>query len=326
MAAVLDNRPTDMPANADGLPMPANDRLSMSGYDVFISYARNDREFVAGLARALEAQGLKAWYDATVEGHPGANLDRLEDSGLLLVVFSNSSNAETELTRQVALADKLGKPVAPILLDDAVPNGGRLMALSDRNWTAVRSEDLSGIEAVADQITGIVGARANAGAASAYVGKRAGAAQSGAKPKSLLGWIDVALIAVLVAMVGGWLWLSLDGRGGPITTWSAIAVLGLAVVGLYLAIALSIRMAIRPVAPLHPARTLLLGAGLPVLASALAYVGFHMQGAFASDDPFQAAGLFLGLIAVYAALGGFILVLLSGRGAMRRFRANIRKI
>lgn len=52
-----------------------------SSFDVFLSYASPDSEFVESLARALEDQGLRVWYPGD-QLKPGANITETIADGL----------------------------------------------------------------------------------------------------------------------------------------------------------------------------------------------------------------------------------------------------
>ena len=109
-------------------------------YDIFISYRRADRELVASVVRRLEARGVGVWYDAEIEG--GADwretiVEALTDSDMLAIFFSEDCNNSRQLKKELAVADSLGKPVVPILIENTQPRGAYLYELADRNWIQV---------------------------------------------------------------------------------------------------------------------------------------------------------------------------------------------
>ncbi len=105
--------------------------------DVFISYGRNDREIVAAIARRLEERGLAVWYDPRIGGDQaltGEIRDRLREATIFSLFFSDACNESKQVREELALADAAGKPVVPVLLEQAMPRGSLLFDLADRNW------------------------------------------------------------------------------------------------------------------------------------------------------------------------------------------------
>ena len=87
-------------------------------HDVFISYARGDRELVAYLARKLEQRGVSAWYDATLasETTSEAEVDAaINGARLFTLLFSQESNRTDRMRRELAPADAQAKPVGYVL-------------------------------------------------------------------------------------------------------------------------------------------------------------------------------------------------------------------
>lgn len=118
-------------------------------YDIFVSYQRANREFVAQVVRRLEAAGIVAWYDANIDG--GADwretiVAALEASDMLVIFFSEDCNNSRQLKKELAVADSLNKPVVPILLEDTRPRGAYLYELADRNWIQAWPDPVSKIE------------------------------------------------------------------------------------------------------------------------------------------------------------------------------------
>ena len=138
-------------------------------HDIFISFARGDREFAAYLARKLEARSVSSWYDATpaAEIYPQAEIDAaIREAGLVALLFSQDCNRSDRMRRELALADSLGKPVVPFLLEPTAPAGAYLHALADRTWIQAHPEPMGRVEEVVGLLARLAGKQAFAPAAS----------------------------------------------------------------------------------------------------------------------------------------------------------------
>lgn len=87
---------------------------------VFISYSRQDRAYVEQVAAFLQEQGFNVWFDARIA--PSDEWwDRIEDAiekcAAFMIVMTPTGRRSKWLKREMLLADKLGKPVFPLLLD-----------------------------------------------------------------------------------------------------------------------------------------------------------------------------------------------------------------
>jgi len=94
--------------------------------DVFVSYARQDRDRIAPLVRALEARGLEVWWDSRIRG--GAEYTReieaqLEAAGAVLVVWSRHSIESIWVADEASAGQERGKLV-PISIDPVAPRIG----------------------------------------------------------------------------------------------------------------------------------------------------------------------------------------------------------
>ncbi len=90
---------------------------------VFLSYSRTDAAFVADLMSGLERDGVKVWFDvrepAIGEDYLAATESGIRESDYCVVVVSVHSMASVEVAREVEIASRLGKPVLPVLQQDA---------------------------------------------------------------------------------------------------------------------------------------------------------------------------------------------------------------
>lgn len=127
---------------------------------VFISYGRGDREMVAAIARRLEERGLSVWYDARIESEAGFNDDiaaALKDAAITALFFSDECNQSAQVAQEIALADELGKPVVPILMEAAAPRGALLFDLADRCWLQAYPEPRLHADELASLLAHIAG-------------------------------------------------------------------------------------------------------------------------------------------------------------------------
>jgi hypothetical protein len=103
----------------EAISMPRQPRL-------FISYSKQDVEFVRYLAALLKAQHFDIWYDS--ELNPGDDwwivLEReIHACDAFVVVMTPAGRSSRWVLRELLLAEKIGKPVFPVLLaGDVWPN------------------------------------------------------------------------------------------------------------------------------------------------------------------------------------------------------------
>jgi hypothetical protein len=129
-------------------------------YDIFISYRRTDRELVASVVRRLEARGVGVWYDAEIDG--GADwreviVEALTSSDMLAIFFSEECNNSRQLKKELAIADTLGKPVVPILIENTQPRGAYLYELADRNWIQAWPDPMDRVDELVEHLATLAG-------------------------------------------------------------------------------------------------------------------------------------------------------------------------
>jgi WD40 repeat protein len=91
----------------------------MSGY-VFISHAREDREYVERLAKFLQSEGVEVWFDAQLAvGHRyDAELERrIDQCAAFIVVMTPASNASGWVRDELDRAKEQDRDLMPILLE-----------------------------------------------------------------------------------------------------------------------------------------------------------------------------------------------------------------
>jgi hypothetical protein len=129
-------------------------------HNVFISFARGDRELAAYLARKLDERGVSVWYDAKLAAEVSslAEVDAaIREAEIVALLFSQECNRTDQMRRQAALADSLGKPVVPFLTEQGQPKGRYLHLLADRNWIQAHPEPMTRVDELADLLARLAG-------------------------------------------------------------------------------------------------------------------------------------------------------------------------
>ena len=90
--------------------------------DIFISYARTDRKYADAIAMALEAAGLRIWWDAALL--PGQAYDNqirsvLQDVKVVLGVLSPTSLQSKWVMHELTYAHSNGVTIVPVLVGGA---------------------------------------------------------------------------------------------------------------------------------------------------------------------------------------------------------------
>jgi hypothetical protein len=122
--------------------------------DVFISYAREDRELAGHLAHAIEAQGLKVWWDRHIRGGDAfADIiaDQLEHARVALVLWSEASVRSTFVRDESSRALEVGKLLPVRIAPVTLPLGfGQIQTLDLLDWDG--DEEAVAIKALVDEI------------------------------------------------------------------------------------------------------------------------------------------------------------------------------
>jgi len=92
---------------------------SLSGPDIFISYARSDEEMARLVALAFEQEGFNVWWDAAL--HSGETFDEVIEKELraaraVVVLWSPRSVASRWVRAEATLADR-NKTLAPAIIE-----------------------------------------------------------------------------------------------------------------------------------------------------------------------------------------------------------------
>jgi len=108
------------------------------GWDAFISYSSKDKHAADTACATLEAAGLHCWI-APRDIAPGveyatAIVDGLDNSRVLVVIFSSSANASPDVRREVQLAESRNIRIVPLRIEDVAPTEAMAYFLSAVQW------------------------------------------------------------------------------------------------------------------------------------------------------------------------------------------------
>lgn len=111
--------------------------------DVFISYAREDQDFVRRLHQALVARGRQAWVDwegipPTAEWMAEVNA-AIDSTDSIIFVLSPHSASSGVCRKEVEHAAARGKRIVPLVREE--PDGEVPEAVAARNWIFFRDTD-----------------------------------------------------------------------------------------------------------------------------------------------------------------------------------------
>jgi len=124
---------------------------------VFISYSANDTEVAEAICSTLESRGIKCWMaprDVLPGQHWGeAIIDAINEAQVVLVVFSPSANASTQVLREVERAADKGVPIISFRLENVPLTKSLEYFLSGYQWFDAAGRPLEAcLEKLADTI------------------------------------------------------------------------------------------------------------------------------------------------------------------------------
>ena len=130
-------------------------------YDVFISYSSHDQKVVEGLCAYLEQYKIRCFvaYRDIPRGVVWARaiVDALDESRMMVVVFSEHFNNSDQVDREIELASEDKKPILTFRISNDVFKGAKKYYLKNINWIDAFPNPEQVFGSVADNVATLLG-------------------------------------------------------------------------------------------------------------------------------------------------------------------------
>jgi len=107
-------------------------------FDVFISYATQDKQVADAACATLEKSGIRCWVaprDLRPGEEYGAGIAKAIDGcKALVLIFSSSANASAQIRREVERAVSRGAAILPIRIEDILPTDSLSYFVGSVHW------------------------------------------------------------------------------------------------------------------------------------------------------------------------------------------------
>jgi N-acetylneuraminic acid mutarotase len=198
-------------------------------HQVFVSHATEDLDTAQRVCKVLEADGISCWL-ATRDVKAGkdyaaAILDAIQNSQLVLLVFSGHANTSPYVLREIERAIAYGRPVLSLRIDNAIPSASMEYYLNLWQWLdvaiGVEKKRREVVAAVRGQLDRVLHAATSPNEQS-EADTRPQAISSHKRPRRT--WVMLAAAAVLIAAAAaGGTWVAMHHRSGAQASSSSLA-------------------------------------------------------------------------------------------------------
>lgn len=138
-------------------------------YDVFISYSSHDQKVVEGLCAYLEQYKIRCFvsYRDIPRGVVWARaiVDALDESRMMVVVFSENFNNSDQVDREIELASEDKKPILTFRISKDVFKGAKKYYLKNLNWIDAFPEPHKLFDSVAENVAKLLGIKLSSSSA-----------------------------------------------------------------------------------------------------------------------------------------------------------------
>lgn len=130
-------------------------------YDVFISYSSKDQKVVEAMCAYLEQHKVRCFvaYRDIPKGFVWAKaiVDALDESKMMVVVFSEEFNLSDQVDREIELASEDKKPILTFRISDAMFKGAKKYYLKNINWIDAFPDPEKVFDALLDNVYKLIG-------------------------------------------------------------------------------------------------------------------------------------------------------------------------
>jgi hypothetical protein len=121
---------------------------------VFISFSSADKKTAEAVYSRLRSRGIDCWI-STKDINPGEDyqnciVEAINNSDVVLLVFSSAANKSIEIAKELSLASK--KIIIPARIEDVLPEGAFQFQLSNRQFFDLLEDFEANINTLADKI------------------------------------------------------------------------------------------------------------------------------------------------------------------------------
>jgi hypothetical protein len=110
----------------------------MTNFDVFISYSNKDKMIADTVCASLEASNIRCWMAPRNvlpgEAYAEALINGLNQSRIMVLIFSGNSNDSPQVTREVERAVNKDMPILPFRIENVVPSKSMEYFVSSSHW------------------------------------------------------------------------------------------------------------------------------------------------------------------------------------------------
>jgi TPR repeat protein len=130
-------------------------------FDVFISYASQDKIVADAACARLEQHGIRCWIaprdiGAGVEWGE-AIIDAIERCRVMVLIFSSKANESFQIRREIERAVSKGRPVLPMRIEDVMPSRSLEFFIGSVHWLDAMSPPVDQhLERLADAIKSLL--------------------------------------------------------------------------------------------------------------------------------------------------------------------------
>lgn len=118
----------------------------MKTHPVFISYCSSEKNIADAVCHALEENGIKCWIaprDIKQGGSYSSEINNgIEQSNLLLLIFSKESQKSIWVKKEVERAFNKGLMIIPLRIEEIMPNEEMMIFISNVQWLDAFSQPI----------------------------------------------------------------------------------------------------------------------------------------------------------------------------------------